>query len=133
MSADAREGPVKPLRVLVVDDDADTLDSQLDLLGLCGFAVGTAADGEEALRTVLADRPDVVVTDLRMPRCSGSELARRVSAAGLSPRPFLVAATGCQGTMLREAEQAGFDLILMKPVEPAVLVGLLRRIERALH
>lgn len=120
------------LRVLVVDDDPDTVGSQLDLLSIWGFSVATAGDGEEAMRAVLADRPDVVVSDLRMPRCSGSELARRVTAARLSPRPVLVAATGGDEPVRQEAELAGFDLVLQKPIDPAMLVGLLRRIERAI-
>ncbi|VTR93586.1 integral membrane sensor hybrid histidine kinase : Integral membrane sensor hybrid histidine kinase OS=Planctomyces brasiliensis (strain ATCC 49424 / DSM 5305 / JCM 21570 / NBRC 103401 / IFAM 1448) GN=Plabr_0357 PE=4 SV=1: Response_reg [Gemmata massiliana] len=122
------EKPLPPLRVLVVDDDPDTATSQFDLLTLCGFVVKAVTDGDTALRVVHEFRPDVILTDLMMPGISGIELARRITATGVSPPPFLVAVTGCYGDDLRASEGSGFDLVLIKPVDPEVLISTLRRI-----
>lgn len=119
------------MRVLVVDDDQDTVASTAEVLALHGFAATEAHDGAQALGLVGPQRPDVILTDIRMPGVGGGELVRRVRALGCEPRPMLVAVTGCGEAEQQEAGVAGFDLVLTKPVAPAVLVGLLRRVERA--
>jgi len=70
-------------RVLVVDDQTVVRDGLVLLLGLLpGLeVVGSAGDGEEALRLVGENHPDVVLMDLRMPRVDGVEATRRIKAA----------------------------------------------------
>jgi DNA-binding NarL/FixJ family response regulator len=74
-----REGR-EPIRVLLADDQRVVRDGLVLLLGLLPQVevVGTAADGEEAVRRAEALRPDVVLMDLRMPRCDGVEATRRL-------------------------------------------------------
>lgn len=69
-------------RVLVVDDQTVVRDGLVLLLGLLpGLeVVGSAGDGEEAVRMVTESRPDVVLMDLRMPRVDGVEATRRIKA-----------------------------------------------------
>ena len=114
--------------VLVADDNPDTVETAAVMLSLHGFRVLTARDGQEALRLAAADPPAVVLADLTMPRMDGYELARRLCETGGRP-PVLVAVTGraTEGDR-RKWSEAGFDLHLAKPVAPAVLVGLLKRI-----
>jgi DNA-binding NarL/FixJ family response regulator len=70
-------------RVLVVDDQTVVRDGLVLLLGLLpGLeVVGSASDGEEAVRLVEENRPDVVLMDLRMPRVDGVEATRRIKTA----------------------------------------------------
>ena len=109
-----------PLCVLVVDDDADTVETTAVVLSLHGFHVLTATTGEEALRVTESGSPDVVLADLVMPKLDGFELARRLRAVvGAAGRPpLLVAVSGCasEGDR-RKTTAAGFDLHLTKPAD----------------
>ena len=77
MAADM-SGP--PARVLIADDQRIVREGLVTLLGLLPDieVVGAATDGEEAIRLVAEHRPDVVLMDLRMPRCDGAEATRRI-------------------------------------------------------
>ena len=77
------EEPVKrPARVVVADDQTVVREGIVMLLGLLSGieVVGAAADGDEAVRLVAELAPDVVLMDLRMPRCDGVEATRRIRA-----------------------------------------------------
>ncbi|MEU6996393.1 response regulator transcription factor [Streptomyces sp. NPDC046465] len=75
-------GNKPPARVVVVDDQTVVREGIVMLLGLLpGIeVVGAGADGEEAVRLVAELAPDVVLMDLRMPRCDGAEATRRIRA-----------------------------------------------------
>jgi CheY-like chemotaxis protein len=120
------------LRVLVVDDDADTAESLAEVLTLHGFPANAATDGESALRAASSDQPDVVFTDLAMPEMDGFELANRLRQLAAPKRPLLVAITGCYNEVVTGA-QSYFDLVVNKPIDPALLVGVLNRFKRALN
>jgi DNA-binding NarL/FixJ family response regulator len=70
-----------PVRVLIADDQRVVRDGLVLLMGLLPQVevTGTAADGEEAVERAAALRPDVVLMDLRMPRCDGVEATRRIT------------------------------------------------------
>ena len=117
----------RQLSVLVVEDDPDTGESLAELLGLSGYAVAVTRCGEDAVRC--AGGADVIFLDLRLPGIDGCEVARRIRSMESPKRPFLVAVTGrAKDEDFRRSREAGIDLHLVKPVEPAVLLGLLARI-----
>jgi DNA-binding NarL/FixJ family response regulator len=76
------------IRVLLADDQRVVREGLGTLLGLIDGIelVGTAADGEEAVALAAAHDPDVVLMDLRMPRCDGIEAIRRLAERGERPR-----------------------------------------------
>ena len=78
-------------RVLLVEDDRFLRRACATSLRERGFTVATAADGEEALRSALAERPDLIVLDMLMPKLSGLDVLRAVrSDAHTSTVPVLV-------------------------------------------
>ena len=76
------EAVKRPARVVVADDQTVVREGIVMLLGLLSGieVVGAAADGDEAVRLVAELAPDVVLMDLRMPRCDGVEATRRIRA-----------------------------------------------------
>ena len=108
----------KSHRVLVVDDNEDSADMLAVLLGQWGHEIAVAHDGEEALREAERFRPDVVLLDIGLPGLSGYGVAERLRHAA-GERPFLVALTGYgQPQDIAKAHESGFDLHLLKPVDP---------------
>jgi len=129
----APESPApKRRRVLVVDDNRDSTASLATLLTRLGHVVETAADGIEAYEVAERFRPDVVLLDLGMPRLDGYGTARRIRSEPWGARMLLVAQTGWgQQSDRREAEEAGFDFHLTKPVEFDALRRILADLREA--
>ncbi|KGQ18211.1 Histidine kinase [Lysobacter dokdonensis DS-58] len=115
------------LRVLVVDDNVDAAETMGLLLGVLGVEHAIAFDGADALRRVDGAAPDAVLLDLGMPGMDGFEVARRIRAR--HPEVALVALTGwSQAEDVARTRAAGFSEHLSKPVSPAALTALLRRL-----
>jgi CheY-like chemotaxis protein len=120
-----------PLRVLVVDNCKDTADSLTSLVKLWGYDVEVAYDGETAITTALVYRPDVIFLDLAMPSMSGCEIVKRLRGEEGVKDAVMVAVTGyADQTHRQQAMEAGFDLYLVKPVDPVVLRDVLVRSEK---
>jgi PAS domain S-box-containing protein len=118
--------PLVGMRVLAVDDDADTLEMLLLFLRRAGAEVAAAPSAAAALEVLERFRPDVLVADIGMPEVDGYELLRRVRAlgaerGGLTPAVALTAYAG-EADRAR-ALRSGFQAHLPKPVEPAALVN----------
>jgi len=117
------------MRVLVVDDDPDVRDSLRRSLTFEGYSVTTAADGEQALDSVAAACPDIVVLDLQMPLLDGLETCRRLREQG-NEVPVLML-TARDGTRDRVTGlDAGGDDYLPKPFALEELLARLRALLR---
>ncbi len=117
-------GPV--LRILVVEDNADAREMLRAFLEHDGHEVYEAADGLQALQLASGLRPQLALMDLGLPGLDGLELASRVRALPEGDRIVLVAITGYgQPDDRRKALEAGFDLHLVKPVDPQRLAEVL--------
>ncbi|QDT73283.1 hybrid sensor histidine kinase/response regulator [Lacipirellula limnantheis] len=125
-SSPAARSPAASKRVLVVDDNADALDSLSRLVKLMGNEVCRARDGLEALELGASFEPDVVLMDLGMPNLDGYEAARRMRQQAWGKSITLVATTGWgQDEDRRRSSGAGFDFHLVKPVSVTSLAGIL--------
>jgi CheY-like chemotaxis protein len=120
------------LRVLIVDDDADTSDTMAILLGHWGFEGIAVRNGSEALQAAQTHGPDLILLDIGMPGMDGLELAKRLREQihSKGKPPFLIAVSGYGDAQTRQrSRQAGIDLHLVKPVDPTDLEKLLRRFQ----
>jgi CheY-like chemotaxis protein len=115
------------LRVLVVEDDADSRELTAAVLRRCGADVTTLGSAEGAVELVRRDRPDVLVSDIAMPGEDGLGLLRRLrrlpaSEGGLTPAVALTAHAGTEQRI--QTLSAGFQIHVPKPVQPAELVAV---------
>lgn len=123
-----RRSSGRPLRVLLVDDDRDTVDGLAFILRDEGDVVQCAYTGKEVLPMVSIFRPDAVILDIVIPHMSGYALAQAIrhSFTHVS-RPLLIAVSGMwkETPDRKVAQQSGFDEHLIKPCEPAAILRLL--------
>ncbi|MED5618152.1 PAS domain-containing hybrid sensor histidine kinase/response regulator [Ideonella sp. BN130291] len=109
---------IRPLPMLVVDDNRDAADTLASLLRLDGHRVEVAYDGEQALSVAAELRPRVVLLDLGLPKLDGFAVARRLRGSEALPAAVLIAVSGYAQASDRESTAAvGFDAHLAKPVE----------------
>jgi DNA-binding NarL/FixJ family response regulator len=115
------------IRVLVVDDHPVVRHGLVSILRYEPDieVVGAAADGQEALRLILEQQPDVVLLDLRLPLLSGVDVMRQVRAAGMSTR-FLVLTTYDTDEYITPALEAGAKGYLLKDASPDELARAIR-------
>lgn len=109
---------VRPLRVLVVDDNVDAAQSLAMLLEVSGHVAWLAHDGLAALEAASSYRPHVVLLDIGLPKLDGYAVAARLRNDPLHRDALLVAMTGYGQAADRErGREAGFDHHLVKPVD----------------
>ncbi|HWA36674.1 MAG TPA: PAS domain S-box protein [Burkholderiales bacterium] len=113
-------------RVLVVDDNEDASASLAMLLQSLGHETAVAKDGAQALELARSFAPDIVLLDIGMPGMDGYEVARRLRAMDAPRALRVVAVTGwAQEADRARALAAGFDLHLVKPLDPPAIAAAL--------
>jgi DNA-binding response OmpR family regulator len=116
------------LRVIVVDDDPDTVMTLLDLLRDEGHDAHGYGSGKAGLEAIAELNPDVVVSDIAMPPPNGWDLAMEVRRLrGERPPPLMIAISGryTKGADRVLAQISGFTYYLTKPCDPQVLIMLI--------
>jgi len=113
------------LRVLVVDDNRDVADSTASVMRMNGCDVHVAYDGKAALESVQRLRPDAVLLDIGLPALDGYLVAEHIRALPENGRTMIVAVSGYGQEQDRlRSKSVGFDYHVVKPIDPAVLAGL---------
>lgn len=122
----------RKINVLVVDDERTVAHSIADILTLHGFETRVAYDGRQAIREVLEDCPDAIITDVMMPRVNGIEAAKAIQEMCPDARILLFSGQAATSDLLRTAEEQGYSFeLLPKPVHPDVLLSKLNQLDTA--
>ena len=123
---------LKGVRVLVVDDEPDARDLVERLLTECAAIVTTAASASEALQQVTREKPDVLVSDIGMPEEDGYTLMRwiRKLDGDRGDIPAIAFTAYARAEDRTKAMQAGYQLHLAKPVEPAKLIAMVAKLAK---
>lgn len=111
-------------RVLIIEDDAASLELMTYLLSAHGYAALTASRGDEGLARAKQERPQLVVCDIQLPGIDGYEIARALKADESLRAIPLVAVTAL--AMVGDRNKvlaAGFDAYVSKPIDPATFVS----------
>src|SRR5438552_784350 len=116
----------RALRVVVADDERDTVATLTALLREEGYEVRQAFDGRDALAAIREFDPDVAILDIGMPGMTGWDVARAVRKNN-GHRPLLIAVSGqyTKGADKALGQITGFKHHLTKPCDPKVLLALL--------
>ena len=115
--------------VLVVDDDPVILKLLEVNFEMEGFAVLLAHDGEEGIEVARAGQPDVIVSDIMMPKVSGLELVTALKGdPGTSAIPIILLSAKAQNADVRSGLDAGADDYVTKPFEPLDLIDRVNKL-----
>ncbi|WP_082661800.1 response regulator [Terracidiphilus gabretensis] len=121
------DGDHSKISVLVVDDETLIADTLADILYEHGFEARKANSAEEAIEIALRVRPDIVLTDVLMPRMSGVDLGIRIRRELPGTQIVLISGQASTADLLQKAQDEGniFEL-LPKPIHPEELIARLR-------
>ncbi len=134
------ERPVEPkrsvglneLRVLVVDDNIDSMETMELLVQMHGCKTATASDGRGAIETAREYQPDVILLDIGLPEVSGLDVCRAIRKESWGRDITIVAMTGWgQAEDIQASHEAGFDHHLVKPIDPEKLLAILSGTQNA--
>ena len=133
LPADAGADRLDGLRVLVVDDEADTRDLLKQGLEYCGATVKVVGSAAEAVDALVTFVPDILISDIGMPGTDGYELIRQIRALPANkvrriPAIALTAYTRVEDRL--HALRAGYDMHVPKPVELTELVAVAASVAR---
>jgi len=120
-SVDIEDGMLQDVRVLVVDDEQDVLDSIVVAFESEGALTLTAMDGDEAVRICEEDPPDIVILDMMLPKRSGFLALEKIK--GKEDSPVVIMVTANEGKRHQAyGESLGVDAYMQKPVPLMLLL-----------
>lgn len=126
--------PPKPTTILVVDDEAEIRQILAEVLTRSGYQVVTANDGRDALPLTLTDQPDLIITDIRMPRLDGLTLCRALRTQKDTQHiPILILTSGNTPEQMQASLNAGADDFLPKPLNVDEIKIRVRSLIRLKH
>jgi len=114
--------------ILCIDDDQDVRQSLRAVLESAGYAVVDAPDGNEGLRKLKSEQPDLVIVDLMMEEIdAGTQFVRSAKATGVDIPMFMLSSVGDDLNANVSYTDLGLTGILQKPIAPARLLSTLEK------
>jgi len=120
---------MKPLRIVVADDDCHIRDLVTDILEEAGYTVEAYGDGQSALAAICVNPPAVALFDVMMPVMTGDEALREIQQADLSVPVVMMTA----GTQPQRFLQQGAVAVLPKPFELTVLLRVIAQVRTPVY
>ncbi|MCA9915899.1 MAG: response regulator [Anaerolineae bacterium] len=109
-------------QILIAEDERDIRELIAFTLGAVGHNIIQASNGEDALRLAKENRPDLVMTDVRMPRLTGYELCRAIkNDDALKHIPVIILSAKGQDEEIGQGREVGADDYILKPFGPVEL------------
>jgi DNA-binding response OmpR family regulator len=116
---------MKKIKLLLVDDESEFLDTLVDRLDLRELETDVAYNGKEALSAVEKEEPDVIVLDVKMPGMDGIEVLQRIKRAYPNVEVIILTGHGSEQDEQRARQLGAFDY-LRKPADLQTLLGRIR-------
>lgn len=111
-------------KLLIVDDEAEIVELVTMVLEQDDRSIFTAYDGEQALEIVREERPDLVLSDIMMPRLDGRELCKRIRADSTTSRIVIILMSAVHKLEVADCDADGF---IRKPFDISMITGLIDR------
>src|SRR5262249_25754046 len=118
----------RPGKILVVEDNIDSRDLLAKLLGMSGYEVLSAPDCETAYATALQHLPDLIITDINMPRMDGIALLRKVRLESLLDGTAVFVVTAFGNEAAREGMEQGADAATAQAFDFGAFVETVKRL-----
>lgn len=111
-------------KILVVDDEIHIVQIvKFNLEKRGGYTIVTAKDGEEGYEKALSEKPDMILSDVMMPKMSGFEFCKKVKETSeISTIPFILLTAKGQENDVESGKQSGADDYITKPFSPRALL-----------
>lgn len=117
------------LKILAIDDSRTIREMLREALAQAGFSVHLAVDGLDGLEKLEEVNPDVVITDINMPRMDGFGFIQSVRGSGAHPAlPILVLTTESAADLKEKARKFGATAWIVKPFDEVKLVSAIKRV-----
>jgi DNA-binding response OmpR family regulator len=113
-------------KILIVEDNPDTLELLHIYFANAGFSVIDACDGREGLYSAMLENPDLILTDMAMPRVDGSEMIRRLRDEPGTANTPVVVFTAQASVTPEQVKEFGVDKVFYKPFDFDELVRFVR-------
>lgn len=117
-------------RILIVDDEPLTRQSLCEILKIDGYKVSCAGDGEEACGILTEESPDIVITDLKMPRVDGLQLLRKIKEINPKIAVVLTTAYGTIENAVEAMKEGAFDYITKPIIDSEIRIVIHRILEQ---
>jgi CheY-like chemotaxis protein/anti-sigma regulatory factor (Ser/Thr protein kinase) len=128
----SEQWPLSRLKILIVDDNVDLIQSQAQVLALAGHEAATAVSGREAVSVAERFQPDVVLLDLAMPDVDGFSAARALRRSPRGAQMTIIAQTGYgHSGIARDVAAAGFDGYIRKGAESGAIMAMIHGLRSA--
>lgn len=111
-----------PAKVLIVDDNNVLLEMWFAIFSMEGFTVITAENGSEGYKAAERERPDIIITDINMPKLDGTNMIKMLRAHPDLSKVPIVAVSAYGGRQGKGALKAGANRLMQKPVETDKLI-----------
>ncbi len=111
-------------KILVVDDEADLVETLKFRLEISGYDVSTALDGQEGLKKARTENPDLVILDLMLPKLDGYRVCRMLKFdEKYKDIPIILFSARVQESDIKMGEDQGADAYITKPFDPKALLA----------
>ncbi|QPC82196.1 response regulator [Phototrophicus methaneseepsis] len=105
--------------ILIAEDERDIRELVVFTLGFAGHEVTQAANGEEAVRLAMQVKPDLILTDVRMPKMTGYEVCKQIKASDITKHvPVVILSAKGQDEEKELGRASGADDYILKPFAP---------------
>lgn len=119
---------LKGIRILVVDDKPDNIDFLLFLLEEYGASVTYFTEAHEALEVITSNPPDLIISDIAMPKMSGNEFISQVRALPLFKQIPAIALSAYVPSPQQKALFSQFQAYIIKPIDPLQFLAFVRQL-----